>query len=137
MTPELAKELLDAATPGPWERRQCGERHGYGGAPLCGAEIVGPIHAECIDAATADLAAAAPALAELVAGLRYEYAVQVKEGRGYTQYASSYRSLTTELKDALWEDEPNRALAERWWARLPTCTVRVVRRLVGDPEVAE
>lgn len=130
MTPEKAFELKECASPSPWRT----DRHPYMGGQRI-YEAGNNIIAEGVSGFNADLIAAAPALAELVAGLRYEYAVQVKEGHGYTQYARSYRSLTTELKDALWEDEPNEELAERWWSRLPTCTVRVVRRLAGDPEV--
>lgn len=80
------------------------------------------------------IAAAAPDLAETVAGLRYEYAVQVK--RGYWRYDSLLGGWTTRPEYAKWLldlDEVEGA-AEFWGKRYKT---RVMRRLVTDPEVAE
>lgn len=83
MTPEKAKQLLDAATPGPWKRHPDKPR------ALCNLERKFAVHMELAkdrgldphpeDVANTELIAAAPALAETVAGLRGEYAVQLAE----------------------------------------------------------
>lgn len=69
-----------------------------------------------------------------IAGLRYEYAVQVK--RGYWRYDSLFGGWTTRPEHAKWLldlDEVEGA-AEFWGKRYET---RVMRRLVSEPEVAE
>lgn len=77
-------------------------------------------------------------LAELVAGLRYEYAVQVPHPLGGWSYIiidseTDEHSMTPHAHWADWEDNLNDAncLAESLER------ARVVRRLVGEPEVAE
>ena len=129
MTPEKARELLDGRTPSPWwwcetdypEVTVYHEKYG--------------IIAKSVDIEEADLICTAPDLAELVAGLRYEYAVQVTDKDGSVLYAKSYRTLSGDIEEAWWQDEPNEKLAEKWWSKIPACRVRILRRLVGDPEV--
>lgn len=68
------------------------------------------------------LAHTTPELAELVAGLRYEYAVQLKHGDGWIM--SRHRSATHEDAKAI-------------QARYSLAETRIVRRLVTDEEVVE
>lgn len=142
ITPQEARALRDGALPGPWERRQCGERHGYGGAPLCGAEIAGPIHAEFIDASTVDLVAAAPELAEVVANLRYEYAVQVllSDGAGGNvwHFADEDSLPFGSLKpyEVRWYTEKEaQEILDAEVDYFGHDGIRIVPRLVSEPEV--
>lgn len=74
-------------------------------------------------------------LAEIVAGLRYEYAVQVEYTDGEAEYARSFLTATPSIRDAWWTDEPNEGLAAKWQENA-LCNARIVRRLAGEPEVA-
>lgn len=126
MTPGQAQELLKRATPGPWElERIDGMLHIFlptgNGAP---------------EEQDMPLIAAAPELAELVANLRYEYAVQVEYADGETEYARSFLTATPSIADAWWTDKPNKGLAAKWQENA-LCNARIVRRLVGEPEVVE
>lgn len=146
MTPEEAKQLLDKATPGPWEVEEFEEQHA--GCPPTTEFYLGSDDFQNI--ATAEtteryydqtranfaLIAAAPALAEIVAGLRYEYAVQVEYTDGEIEYARSFLTATPSIADAWWTNKPNKGLAAKWRENA-LCAARVVRRLVGEPEVAE
>ncbi|PZO97671.1 MAG: hypothetical protein DI609_12620 [Corynebacterium urealyticum] len=87
----------------------------------------------------APLIAAAPALAELVANMRYEYAVEVVWGKNVT-YA--YKDDTGKGQFgplAVWSW--TRGDAAEFVAELkdftPHTTARVVRRLAGESEVVE
>ena len=101
MTPEQARELLDTA------RQEAGD----GQRPVTVAAKYAP------------LAEAAPALAQTVANMHYEYAVEVRSVLG------DYWERVTR-----WEPDPQllfpkgKALAEG---------ARIVRRLATDPEVVE
>lgn len=70
----------------------------------------------------AALVVAAPALAELVANMHYEYAVQLKHGDGWI--TSRHHTPTVEV-------------AEEVAARYERSETRIVRRLVSDVEVVE
>lgn len=88
MTPEQARQLLEGTTPGPWEHegrqpyidsenfviRQVGKP---------GVRIRGAAYG---DTANIDLIAAAPGMAEMIAGMTAEYAVQVRRSDGW-QYS--------------------------------------------------
>lgn len=120
MTPEKARELLDGRTPSPWwwcetdypEVTVYHEKYG--------------IIAKSVDIEEADLICTAPDLAELVAGMHYEYAVECT------------RDGETWKRETLW--------GSRFWADSDEecfkqedefIDTRIVRRLVGEPEVAE
>ncbi|MGV0434205.1 hypothetical protein ACUY3H_04480 [Corynebacterium ureicelerivorans] len=116
VTPEHARELLDTANRGETD----GER---------------PV---TVAAKYAPLAEAAYALAQTVANLHYEYAVQnaetgkwVREGGGVLIYTSgpSAADWNTDL-----EETQN---FEEWITDETRTAHRVVRRLVSDPEVVE
>lgn len=81
MTPDKAIDLLDGTTPGPWEWREGKDQNGEFVA-LCGPDGAdalrtwdGDLYASGVHGTDADkaLAAAAPALAALAAGMRAEY----------------------------------------------------------------
>lgn len=88
MTPEEARQRLDGTTLGPWEHegrqpyidsenfviRQVGKP---------GVRIRGAAYG---DTANIDLIAAAPGMAEMIAGMTAEYAVQVRRSDGW-QYS--------------------------------------------------
>lgn len=72
-----------------------------------------------------------------IANLRYQYAVQVADATGDERLVSSFWNTTTEIdNDVLWTGFPNDALADHWRATT-TLDVRIVRRLIGELEVAE
>lgn len=135
MTPEQAREMLDRVKEGcplPWEifaletieedprevkNVRCSE-------PGCDGHLAYSMDYDGtteIDPDAIELVAAAPALAELVANMRYEYAVQVFE-EGWWRTLG----LRGTYKQAV-------ALANLW--RGDTC--RVARRLATDWEVVE
>lgn len=124
MTPEKAHKLRERATPGPWERHPDNPRI------LCNLDRKFAVHVELVkdrgldphpeDVANTELIAAAPDLAELVAGLRYEYAVQVKRDGDWVMEEDSYWGPYSVAVVRFGRTEE---------------TARIVRRLVGDPEV--
>ena len=109
ITPEQARELLDVATPGPWGRTGMGALTDTDGKVL----VNGPDGN--MDDSDADLAAAAPDLAQTIAGMRWEYGVE--QAIGTTQW---FRSLPMAEAHA----EVRGAF-------------RLVRRLVGPVDVTE
>lgn len=126
MTPEKAQELRKRATPGPWERHPDNPRM------LCNLDRKFAVHAELVknrglepdpeDVANTELIAAAPELAEIVAGLRYEYTVQVKcDGAWVMEEDSYWGTYSVAAVRSCRTYEPS----------------RIVRRLVGEPEVVE
>lgn len=121
MTPDKARELLDNATPGPWQSRGDGPSSGKPHLYVCTCEDRTKV-AEAVGWDDAPLIAAAPDLAALVAGMHYEYAVQLKHGDGWIM--SRHRSATHEDAKAI-------------QARYSRAETRIVRRLVTDEEVVE
>ena len=124
ITPERARELLNMAHQG----AQDGQR---------------PV---TVAAKYAPLAEAAYALAQTVAGLRYEYAAQVeKDGHKY---------IVTDSDEGHWLCGDDHKVLQDWhpcymdaeecadaWNNIDGkrdgTTARIVRRLAGDPEVVE
>ena len=127
MTPEKARELLDGRTPSPWwwcetdypEVAVFHEKYG--------------IIAKSVDIEEADLICTAPDLAALVAGMRYEYAVQ-NDRYGEWLYETTHHSTTKDPTIAMWWEDVEDARDE---ARTcyNGCNTRIVSRLVGEPEV--
>lgn len=140
MTPEQAQKLLDAATPGPWEHDGAGCVGNY-----VTREIVcvsGPDMKDDPQAvADRNMIIAAPVLAELVASLRYEYAVQVgmdgKFAYAFMADTGKFRFGPLALAD-WWQTHGEAAdLVADMKSMNPHTTACVVRRLVGEPEVVE
>lgn len=90
---------------------------------------------------TAELAARAPALAELVANLRYEYLVAVgpEHSPVYATMNSQGRFVgTTLLLADRWATKGEaQSLVDELLEGNENSTARVVSRLVSEPEVAE
>ena len=126
ITPDQARALLDGATPGPWEWR----KHGFRGSGR-DFDSLGP-SAECCALETQDaedyaswvvaddedkaLIAAAPDLAQTVAGMEWQWSVE-----RLTEDGSLW------LIDRPWTCD--RELAETWLRKYDGS--RLVRRLVG------
>ncbi|MDK8242536.1 hypothetical protein [Corynebacterium coyleae] len=91
---------------------------------------------------TAELAARAPGMAEQIANMRYEYAVQVIED-GRTEYVTKYKSLTSAPWGAAWLPTFNSADVLRRECVIELCLQErraetfVVRKLASEPEVME
>lgn len=148
MTPEKARALREDATPGPWEVEEFDEQ--YAGCPPTTKFYLGSDDFQNI--ATAEtterhydqtranfaLIAAAPELAEIVAGLRYEYAVQVNDREWLRENDEGRFVLTGDPMRAIRHYHPviTAAIAKKASARFG-CECRIVRRLVGDAEVTE
>ena len=103
IAPDQAAELLAGTTPGPWVKRR--DRDG-GQLPVVVSTPRGDRHhimtaepACSEERAQADtgLIAAAPALAQTIAGMKTEYAVQTKEG-GLTQLYYGRDLVWTDIK---------------------------------------
>lgn len=148
VTPEQAQKLLDRVKEGcplPWEiftletiegdprevkNVRCSE-------PGCDGHLAYSMDYDGtteIDPDAIELVAAAPALAELVANLRYEYAVQGLDGGEwkFTGFDGKFLEPSESERIAWWNRPiPKRDIADRGagW--------RIVRRLVGESEVVE
>lgn len=137
MTPQEAQKLLDAATPGPW-----GVESG-----VAGAAVYSKVGVVCDGTGVDDapLIAAAPELAVLIAGLRYEYAVQVPVAtavpgepvwRFFVRRGTNGGAILTAVPGLGKWDTSERAAEKR--AELHELTgYRIVRRLMSDVEVVE
>lgn len=134
MTPEEARVLLDGTVPGPWLCDKDEDEF------VIGTEDFGII-TEVDSESDGRLIAAAPALAELVANLRYEYLVAVGP-----EHSSVYATMNSQGRFV----GATLLLADRWATKgeaqslvdelregNENSTARVVRRLVSEPEVAE
>lgn len=138
ISPERAQELLDDAAPGPWEA--VGEYPDGESRPdtsrlmrSANGEYLGIMHG-----ADAHLAAAAPELAETIAGMRWEYAVQVSVDGELWLFAHGGTKSTLNPIDPCWwfhTEEEARDFAK--FRTTKRSTARVVRRLVTDVEVIE
>lgn len=127
ITPDQASELLDGATPGPWGRTGMGALTDTDGKAL----VTDPDGN--MSSADADLAAAAPDMAETIAGMTEEWGVDAngdalfpvrEEGHPMGSYFT-----------------PDRAEAEVVRARMaklnPHVNYLLVRRMVSVAEVIE
>ena len=136
INPEKARELLDGRTPSPWwwcetDYPEVTVYH----------EKYGTI-AKSVDIEEADLVCAAPALAEIVAGLRVEYAAQVElHGKrhiisdsvdGHWLCGDEYKALQHWHGDHIDAKE----YAESWnnhESKRYGATARIVTRYVSEP----
>ena len=128
MTPEEARALLDGTTPGPWEvedqsPHMGGRRFIIRQTGVPGIRIQGTTYGVNSDP---EIAAAAPALAAMIAGMRAEYAVQVLRS-GEWQWSR-------EEDDFRWQDLAVQMV--RTVRDHPDEETRIVRRYVTEPEEA-
>ena len=115
-----AKQLLDGATPGPWE------------VDIDGLEVYSTVDGDAVAHAQtpsdADLIAAAPELAQALAEETYEYAVQAKTGSKWEYMQDGF------FRDA-WFSELRKAKAGARELRSIGKETRIVRRRVSPVEV--
>ena len=129
--PEWAQELLDDATPGPW---RISTKEGIGGLGF--AEDF--YQDDPREKANVALAAAAPELAQTIAGMRYEYAVQVSVDGELWPFAHGGTKATFDpIKPCWWFRTEEEAQDFAKFRTTKRSTARVVRRLVSDVEVVE
>jgi hypothetical protein len=132
ITPDQAQNLLDGATPGPWSSHhdewedengiECEDFYVIGGTDgILSTENFDPDNHDPV--ANTTLAAAAPDMAETIAGMKTEYAVQSKAGALTQLYYG---------RDVIWTDTELTA-----WQVAHEIGGVVVRRFVTDPEVVE
>lgn len=139
ISPERAKELLEDASPGPWkvvDEYPDGVRRPD---DSCLIHMPGCKYMGIMQLRDAHLTAAAPDLAETIAGMRAEYAVQVSTDGGESwRFAHGGTKATLDPIDPCWwfrtEEEAQDFAKFRTTKR---STTRVVRRLVTDVEVVE
>lgn len=134
MTPEEARALLDGTTPGPWKWRdgkdQNGEFVALSGPD--GADALrtwdGDLYASGVHGTNADkaLAAAAPTLAALFAGMRTEYRAELQGVEGGWHVLPDHKGR--EWGGREWAE----AAAENW--RNDGFRVRLVPRYIIEPE---
>ena len=136
-----AKELLDGATPGPWELIN-GELHQIQHTPeqctsiRCDhrwpvlSESWGESAAVVVEDEDLALMAAVPELAQALAEETYEYAVQAKTGSKWEHMQDGF------FRDA-WFSELRKAKAGARELRSIGKETRIVRRRVSPPEVIE
>lgn len=72
-----------------------------------------------------------------VASMYCMYAVQIEDVAGETRFAKSAHGATSDIREAWWTSAPNVALADHWRESKVVDDVRIVRRLMSEPEVAE
>lgn len=146
VSPEWAQKLLQDTTPERWQFRQ-----DVADLPDGTQEIGHIVHAdgtplfECWDGVidthpgNLPLAAAAPELAQLVAGMRYEYAVQVSSDGGETwRFAhGATKAIFDPIKPCWWFRTEEEAQDFAKFRTTKRSSARVVRRLVTDVEVVE
>lgn len=130
ITPDQADRLKRDATDGPWmlDQQDPDEAPMIMSTRVENGLIIGTYIAECVEEdGDARLIAAAPDMAETIAGMEYEYAAQVKE-RGEWFYIGLYGP------DEPWGPEED---VREYQVRCQIPGARLVRRLVGPVEVAE
>ena len=131
-----AKQLLEGATPGPWEwfGYDLEQTFDAGGAIVMEATCENPhlggvVNVE-ITPEDERLIAAAPELAQALAEETYEYSVQIKDHTGERETATNSESHLEEWweskKHAEWAMAEEQEFGER---------CRIVRRRVSPPEV--
>lgn len=131
ISPEQAQELLEGSEPGHWKviaEYPDGEPRPDDSHVIytLGCEYVG-----IVNGSHSHLAAAAPDLAETIAGMRYEYTVYVYLGEKHIiQWSFEEDSHVGE-----WTDDLDKAEYVRDALIKEGRRARLVRRLVSDPEV--
>lgn len=128
ITPDQADRMKQAATSVPWsvhiDSNDVDEIYIYSddGNMCIGIDLRGSY----FTSHDLNLAAAAPDMAETIAGMEWEWAVQHQEGETW-HYVHSWRKS---LSEAEWDLRKNKG-----WS--PDSTFRLVRRLASSPEVVE
>lgn len=137
--PEDAQSMLREATPGPWQARGDGPSAGHPHFYICTCEDRAHV-AENVYYRNARLLTYAPDLAEVVANLRYEYAVQVEMSDGEWHFTDDefYPFGTPEPRHAEWQTKTGaEELYDSFVEDDGPKHIRIVRRLVSESEVVE
>ena len=141
--PEQAQELLEDTTPAPWEVETVPEMRYYDGETwetpgkivvyadevtlfVAADEFVGDEGDEHDNEKNVRLAAAAPIMAEQIAGMQWEYIFQEKVPSG--------GPWTKILSTTTWPLDHCQDLLARMQSELPEKEFRLIRRLVSKPE---
>ena len=119
MTPDEARDLLDGTTPGPWELSSSRSVDGIDIVMYDGTEM---------ERRNVALAAAAPTLAAMVAGMRTEYRVDRMINGHWIALALGLNTT--------WTDDKDRADGLADLSRAAGLPTRIVRRYVTEPEEA-
>lgn len=130
ITPQEARDMVDAATPGPWKADdETGEINDTNGKQVAYPVSRNGDGDNWIDWATDTdhvLAAAAPEMARMIAGARVQYAVALRTEDG-VEYRAPYHTWVKDSQAALWT--PNRwSLHPDYWG----AGEYIVTRLVID-----
>ena len=131
ISPERARELREGAQPGPWVyNRPIVETNGGRGLLTAADPEYG-----VIDEGDGPLVAAAPELAETIAGMHWEYAMQGLDDYGVWRFSDFTGRLlfAHETDRTSWYREP---ITQKHIERIKPGW-RIVRRMVTDPEVVE
>lgn len=120
ITPDQARELLDGATPGPWDASFDDEADVNRLYPWGEDD-------EIDDGDSWELARHAPDLAQTIAGMTWEYAAQIKVN-------DKWFFLDLWGPDEPWGPDDD---VREHHARSPLPNTRLVRRLVGPAEVVD
>lgn len=132
ITPDQARELLDLATTGPWELRDTdalmnGRAFHLRQSGKPGIHVSATTYGHNGDP---ELIAAAPAMAEQIAGMQWEYGVE--------QYTLDNPHWHTAIPyDRGFDQDKCTQLAETFRANNPHNKYRIVRRLVSKPEAID
>lgn len=143
ITPKQAQELLEGTTPAPWEVETVPEMRYYDGETwetpgkivvhadeeqlfVAADEFVGDEGDEHDNEKNVRLAAAAPTLARMVAGMQLEYIFQEK-----VPSAGPWKRI---LSTTTWPLDHCQYLLARMQSELPKKEYRLTRRLVSNPE---
>ena len=141
MTPDQARRLLDGTTPGPWEWCEGKDQNGEFVA-LRGPDGVtdalrtwdGDLYASGVHGTNADkaLAAAAPTLAAMIAGMREEWGVHVT---GYPTNIADWAEICDSPADSIeWHADEEAAQDFATEREDDGFNTRIVRRYVTEPE---
>lgn len=123
ITPDQAQALLHGTTPGPWGRTVMGALTDTDGKVL----VNGPDWN--MDDSDADLASVAPDMAETIAGMQWEYIFQEK-----VPISGQWKRI---LSTTTWPLDHCQDVLARMQSELPEKEYRLIRRLVGKPEVID
>lgn len=118
MTPDQARALLDGAAPGPWEVDES-DHHVWAIGPIDGSANGSEL---CCQITDARLAAHAPDMAAMIAGMREEWVGQYLEREGKWATICAYparEEVAHHLDHGCWDAYTH---------------TRIVRRYVTEPE---
>lgn len=128
ITPDEARDLLDGTTPGPWTmHRPCPEDF----IRVTGEDLKDIADNGIVEDADARLIAAAPELAQAIAGMQVEYTVEYSQDAGETWHSMRRNIQTRESA------EETLLIASYPTTSNQRLRYRIVQRLISTPEVID